>query len=272
MTPDDLQRIHASSGWRDRRIEVFHDTSEGSVLVKGQRPPRGPWRYRVLNGVARVVGLPMLRAAPAPGGALGQRIEVERLRGLAAAGVRVPAVLHVADDFFVQRFLAGPMLFALLRDGGAPAMLWWQRGLRMLVDLHVRQQYLSQGFTRNIIAVGDQLAMIDFEDDPLQVMPLAQAQARDWLAYLYTSAMTPPGSADDMASPLHQALAEESLAVQQALHSAATRLARVLPRRRREALRGWRRYLSMMQLTVSLLTAAPGPSNHNTQTSETPHA
>ena len=30
--------------------------------------------------------------------------------------------------------------------------------------------------------------MIDFEDDPLEVMSLEQAQARDWLAYLHSSA------------------------------------------------------------------------------------
>ena len=272
MTPDDLQRIHAGTRWRERRIEVFHDTSVGSVLVKGQRQPRGPLRHTVLNGVARLVGLPMLRAAPALGGAASQRVEVDRLRSLAAVGVCVPEVLHVDDDFFVQRFMQGPLLFERLRDGGAPALLWWQRGVRMLVELHASQQYLSQAFTRNIITVGDQLVMIDFEDDPLQVMPLAQAQARDWLAYLYTSAMTPPGPEPDMIEILRTALADEPQAVRSELHIAASRLAKLLPRRRRDAARGWRRYLSMTQSTVALLLAAAAPASHKDQQTETPHA
>jgi len=272
MTPDDLQRIHASTRWREQRIEVFHDTSLGSVLVKGQRPARGPWRYSVLNGVARTVGLPMLRAAPALGGAQSQRVEVERLRSLAAAGVCVPEVLHIDEQFFVQRFIQGPLLFERLRDGGAPALLWWQRGLRVLVELHASQQYLSQAFTRNIIAVGEQLVMIDFEDDPLQVMPLAQAQARDWLAYLYTSAMTPPGPQHLMAEILRPALADEPQTVRHELHAAAVRLARLLPRRRRDAARGWRRYLAMMQSTMALLLDAAAPASPKDQQSEPHHA
>ena len=272
MTPGDLQRIHAATRWREKRIEVFHDTSVGSVLVKGQRPARGPLRYSVLNGVARLVGLPVLRAAPALGGAASQRIEVDRLRSLAAAGVCVPEVLHVDGQFFVQRFIQGPLLFERLRDGGAPALLWWQRGLSMLVELHASQQYLSQAFTRNIISVGDQLAMIDFEDDPLQVMPLVQAQARDWLAYLYTSAMTPPGPESDMAEILRTALADEPQAVRHELHTAAARLARLLPRQRRAAARGWRRYLSMMQSTVTLLLTAAAPVNLKDQQTEAHHA
>jgi hypothetical protein len=272
MTPDDLRRIHASTRWRERRIEVFHDTSLGSVLVKGQRPPRGPLRYSVLNGAARLVGLPMLRAAPALGGAASQRVEVDRLRALAAAGVWVPEVLHVDEQFFVQRFIQGPLLFERLRDGGAPALLWWQRGAGMLVELHASQQYLSQAFTRNIIAAGEQLAMIDFEDDPLQVMPLVQAQARDWLAYLYTSAMTPPGPEADMAEILRSALADEPRAVRHELHTAAARLAGLLPRRRHDAARGWRRSLSMRQSTVALLLAAAAPASPKDQQTETPHA
>ncbi len=102
MTPEDLQRIRSSPGWRRSRVELFHDTSQGSVIVKGQRAARPAWRCRLLNGIARLIGLQELKAAPAHGGARAQAIEVERLRRLAAAGVAVPRLLHVEDDFFVQ--------------------------------------------------------------------------------------------------------------------------------------------------------------------------
>ncbi len=188
MTPEDLQRIHASQGWREHRVEVFHDTGQGSVLVKGQRAPRPAWRYQLLNGVARLAGLPLLRA----GTGIGRRERAADRGGAAAqpggGGVAVPAVLHVDAEFFVQSWLGEIRLDALLQRSADEAMRWWQRGLHTLVDLHARDQYLSQAFARNFIAQGERLAMIDFEDDPLQVMTLDQAQARDWLAYLHSSA------------------------------------------------------------------------------------
>lgn len=272
MTADDLLRIRASSGWRMRRIEVVHGTSVGTVLVKGQRAARGPWRYRVLNGVARAVGLPLLRAAPAPGGAASQRIEVERLRTLAAAGVFVPEVLHVDGEFFVMSYLDGPLLFSLLQEGGEPAQRWWQRGVATLADVHARGQYLSQAFTRNCIGVGEHVAVFDVEDDPLQVMPLAQAQARDWLAYVYTSAMTPPSPEEAMAAGLRAPLLAASPAVRQQLHSATRLLDRWLPNGRRNAARGWRRYLGMLQSTREVLMQALPPNDSIDPITETHHA
>ncbi len=262
MTDDDLQRIRASSGWREHRIEVMRGTSVGTVLVKGQRAARGPWRYRVLNGVARAVGLPLLRAAPAPGGAASQRIEVERLHALAAAGVFVPRVLHVDEQFFVMSYLDGPLLFSLMQAGDDSARQWWQRGVAALADVHARGQYLSQAFTRNCIGVDERVAMFDVEDDPLQVMPLAQAQARDWLAYLYTSAMTPPAPQSAMAAWLRPVLLAQSPAVQHELRKVTRLMGRWLPSRRQDAARGWRRYLGMLQCTHQVLSAAlPDPAS-----------
>ncbi|MEO7854759.1 MAG: hypothetical protein ABIR94_21285 [Rubrivivax sp.] len=272
MTDDDLQRIRASSGWRMQRIEVVHGTSVGTVLVKGQREARGPWRYRVLNGVARGVGLPLLRAAPAPGGAASQRIEVDRLRALAAAGAFVPQVLHVDEQFFVMSYLDGPLLSGLLHAGDEQARLWWQRGVVALADVHARGQYLSQAFTRNCIGVGERVAVFDVEDDPLQVMSLAQAQARDWLAYVYTSAMTPPAPDETMAAGLRAPLLAASPAVREQLHIAARLLGRWLPSGRRDAARGWRRYLVMLQCTRQVLMQALPPSASIDHITETHHA
>ena len=40
--------------------------------------------------------------------------------------------------------------------------------------------------------LGALAGMIDFEDDPLQVMPLADAQARNWLDYLHSTLWLAP--------------------------------------------------------------------------------
>jgi tRNA A-37 threonylcarbamoyl transferase component Bud32 len=257
MTPQDLQRIRGSTGWRTHRIEVFHGTSQGSVLVKGQRAARPPWRHRLLNGFAQLAGLPLLRAAPAHGGARAQQIELQRLRQLAAAGVPVPQVLHEEAEFFVQSYLGDQRLDALLQS--TDAALWWRRGLHLLVDLHAKGQYLSQAFARNFIASGDALAMIDFEDDPLEVLPLHQAQARDWLAYLHSSsrALLSQSAAQQAAAVrmLRAELARESAPVRALVADVARRLRWVQRLPAGNGI-GWRRHIAILQSAVALMLAA----------------
>jgi hypothetical protein len=275
MTPADLQRIGASPAWRKHRVEIFHDTSLGSVLVKGQRAPRGAWRFHLLNGMARATALPLLRAAPAPGGARSQQIEVARLRSLAAAGVPVPSVLHVDVDFFVQSYVQGTRLDTLLQRGGVEALEGWQRGLQELVELHARDQCLSQAFARNFIAGNGRMTMIDFEDNPLEVMPLEQAQARDWLAYLHSSARTlrtfPAAQQQAATELLRNELARERAGVRLWVGDTAQRL---LWTRRLPAGdgRGWRRHVAILQSAVALMLAAQTPGDDVLQDDKVIHA
>jgi hypothetical protein len=169
-------------------------------------------------------------------------------------------------------YLDGPLLFNLLQAGDRKSALWWQRAVTALADVHQRGQYLSQAFTRNCIGIGERVAMFDVEDDPQQVMPLAQAQARDWLAFLYTSAMTPPGPDATMATWLRPVLIAQSPGVQNELRKVTRLMARWLPSRRGQATRGWRRYLGMLQSTQSVLSAALFDAVSIVHTAKTPHA
>lgn len=268
MTPAELQHIRASPGWRKQRIELVHDTSVGSVLVKGQRAPRPAWRHQLLSGFARVAGVPLLRAVPAHGGVRAQHTEVRRLRELAAAGVPVSQLLHVEADFFVQRYLGEQRLGAVLR--GPQALLWWQRGLRSLVALHARGQYLSQAFARNFIASGDQLAMIDFEDDPLEVMSLQQAQARDWLAYLHSGALVLRGQQAAL-ELLRAELAHESAPVRALVADTARRLRWMLRLPAGDG-RGWRRHVAILQSAVALMLAVDASNDNSREHDKVIHA
>lgn len=263
VTPEDLRRIRASSGWRRHRVELLHGTGAGSIVVKGQRATRRRARYHLLNGFARLAGLPQLKAAPASGGARAQQIEVDRLRALAAAGVAVPRLLHVEEEFFVQGWLGKARLDGLLQQESA--LPWWQRGLRTLVELHARDQYLSQAFARNFIARGDTLAMIDFEDDPLEVMTLPQAQARDWLAYLHSSALAfrrrMPAPQAECIALLRAELARERAPERRIVADTARRL-RWVQRLPAGDGQGWRRHMSILQLAVDLMLAADLPDDN----------
>ncbi len=240
LSPQDLQRIAQSPGWRGGRVEVC-DTSQGKVIVKGWRPAHHPARYGLLNRLARWLGLPFLRAVPLAGGAQAQHTEVARLRALRRAGARVPEVLHVGSDHFVMQWLGRAHLGDVLQSGHPGAAALWREAGDELVRLHRADQYLSQGFARNMIVTdeaGDtpRLAgLIDFEDDPLQVMGLADAQVRDWLAFLHSTLWTLPLAPSEVDACIDAWLDAESPAVRAGFAQACRRLAwlRVLPRQRR---------------------------------------
>lgn len=190
MTPSalnaaDLQRIRDSAGWRLHRTEAF-ETADGPVIVKGQRPGRTAG-HRILNLLARASGARVLQAAPMHGGQAAQDVEVRRLQALAKAGVPVPDVLHVEPGFFVMELLPGVNLAQKLDGRPADAPAWWRRGLEAIRHVHACGEYLSQAHARNFIVTPRGLAAIDFEDDPLEVMTLEEAQARDWLVYLQST-------------------------------------------------------------------------------------
>ena len=187
LSPQSLRSIESSQGWRQHRIEMFDLADEGAVVVKGQRPARGPLRFRILAGLSALTRNPLLRPVPSPGGRAAQQTELRRLHQLASAGVRVPEVIHVSDDFLVLRRVQGESLQNLFERDAQQAMEAFEAGLEGLHEVHQRHQYLSQGFARNILLQQGQLWFIDFEDDPLQAMSLADAQTRDIFAYLLSA-------------------------------------------------------------------------------------
>jgi len=188
LSPEDVDVIARSQFWLKQRLDVIH-TSIGPVLVKAQRQQRHPIRYALLSALAFLLKLPMIKAAPAPGGADAQNIEVLRLRALRNAGVQVPAVLHTAPEWFAIEYVDAPnLLSSLQREAPMPERLAiWLQGAKAIGHVHWRGQCLSQAFARNCLWYHGQTWFIDFEDDPASVMPLEHAQARDWLAYLHST-------------------------------------------------------------------------------------
>jgi len=224
MSATSIARIEASPVWAARRVEIF-DLPEGRVLVKGQRAQRSPWPHRILNWFARLAGVPYLKAVPVHGGARSQTIELQRLQALAQAGLPVPKVLHVAERYFVMSYLGPTDLAVTLREQGLRAFGLWSAALEQLLEVHARGQYLSQCFARNMIVSQKFDGLIDFEDDPLEVMSLVEAQSRDWLIFLQSSLWNlgaPPAVLD---RALRDVLRRESPAVRATLRHAARRLA-----------------------------------------------
>lgn len=230
LAPDVLQSILKDQAWRRHRV-VIMDSTQGKLVIKGQRPARGPARYKLLNLTAGLLNSPFLKAAPAWGGERAQGIETRRLQILADLGFPVPPLLHVDREFFVMGSLGDDNLAHIIQTQPEQAYDAWLRGGDLLLRVHTQDQYLSQAFARNFILHDSTLGLIDFEDDPLEVMSLAQAKVRDWLAYLHSTVWLMPSHQTKMTKQLDAWLDQEAMEVQALMQQAAKRL-------------GWMRHLS----------------------------
>ncbi|MCG9106673.1 hypothetical protein LH433_07925 [Laribacter hongkongensis] len=238
-----LARTHA------RTIEITLD--DIPLIIKRQRPARATWPLALLNAMARLCGLPCLQAAPQWGDARGQQVELNRLRALAEAGLPVPAIHHIAADWFAMQRVGQHSLESMLQHGPLPAETYWREGLGLLHAVHRQEQYLSQAFARNLIWHDDRLYLIDFDDDPAERLTVPQAQARDWLLYLLSCARHLSQPPQQTAQQLHDMLATEPSSVRTALHAVARRLAwlRWLPSQRRP----WGRDIVELQAAGAVL-------------------
>jgi hypothetical protein len=144
--------------------------------------------------------------------------------------------------------------------GPAALLAVWREGLAAIAAVHVRGQHLSQAFDRNLVQCPDGvIGYIDFEDDPAEVMTLAECQARDWLSYLHSTAMMLEAAAPQAAGQhWHAALAGVSDEVRERIANAARRMkwAQKLPASRR-----WGRDTQRVRAVARLLgQLAPGLS------------
>ena len=239
LTARDVQCIEAAQHWRKGGVEVLDAPDAGRIVVKGQRAPRSTVLYRLLNALAWLLDVPYLKTAPLAGGSAGQALEVARLRALHAAGARVPQVLYVdeARGYFVMQWLGSEHLASVLQRGAGGALALWREAGDELLHIHAAGQYLSQAFARNII-VGENgriAGMIDFEDDPVRVMSLEDAQTRNWLDFLYSTLWAAPVPGEEADTRLDAWIAAEPPAVQRRFAHACQRLAWLcrLPQQRR---------------------------------------
>lgn len=146
-------------------------------------------RMAALRWLARRLGLNAL-LAPLPLDAESAcRTEFEMIQRLAGLGVRVPGVLQRGQTQLLLSDL-GPTLGMLCKreaDRERRSELL-KRGFDALLDLHVSGGYVSQAVARNLTLDEHGVGFIDLEEDPLQMMPLAAAQARDALLWVQSTA------------------------------------------------------------------------------------
>lgn len=235
LTPDQVSYIRTRLAEKEDRTH-FILLGEFSVIVKTQDPARHQWWRPLMNTLSRLLNQPLLLAVPAPGGGEAQAIEVNRLRTLAAAGAPVPDLLHVDKNWFAESCVGDRTIDQLIRRDADNQQRYWDDGLAAILALHRLNMAASQCFARNMIWNDGVVSFIDFEEEPLTVMPLAAAQARDWLLYLHSTAhvMTSRTPAQN-AQILMQYLQQDNVLVQQHFARAARSFSwlRILPQKRK---------------------------------------
>jgi len=156
-------------------------------VIKGQREARSRLRFAVLGYMSNILGCPLIIPVPSYGGAKAQVIELQRLHELRKAGVSVPEVICETKSYFVMREIQGKPIDDAIASDTSHSTVLFLRGLQAISSVHSKGLCLSQGFARNILINGEECSFLDFEDDPLEVLTLSQAQARDFLFYLVST-------------------------------------------------------------------------------------
>jgi tRNA A-37 threonylcarbamoyl transferase component Bud32 len=173
------------------RIEKITST-KGVFWLKKTTPARGIFRYHALNFFSWLMRLPLLKAVPQPGGNKAIANEVNRIKQLTNAGVSVPELLAFDDSWLLIKD-AGQSIIKTMKQSDttqSTRQKLLQTCLDAMKELHKKNQYLSQGFIRNMLLdePTQTIIFIDFEDDPLTVMSLSHAQARDVLLLVNSTA------------------------------------------------------------------------------------
>jgi len=135
----------------------------------------------------RIVGawqVEPLRSPPRHAHEQGKQVELRRIRQLQECGVCVPDILGNSSNTLLLGDL-GPSLSGQLKAAGDASQvdLLVDRAMTELLAAHREGAYFGQAFPRNLTVAGERIGFIDFEEDPLEVMSLRDAQARDWLLF-----------------------------------------------------------------------------------------
>lgn len=166
----------------------------------------------ILDAIARGLDIDALRPPPHPGGGEAKRIEARRLAELNAQGVRVPRVLGEGASTLLLSNLGDTFASHLRAADGNVARIdaLTTVVIDAIADAHARGAYFGQPLPRNItLDDSGRVGFIDFEEDPLEVMSLPQAQARDWLMFAFGMAKYYDGRTDALADMLSRVMRRE---------------------------------------------------------------
>lgn len=186
------------------RARVFEYQGRRYAVKRLAAKPRHPVQNLLMRWlVKRLTGqsLPMQTLALSAA-STSMDFEANRLRSLAAAGVRVPNIALLAQDLFVLEY-CGAIVGTLLNTW-APET--WRRELPRLAtelgEFHRAGHWHGGAQIKNITLYDGVSYRIDFEENFGEALPLPVAQAADLVLFLNSISLSGPIDADEARSLL----------------------------------------------------------------------
>lgn len=162
---------------------TLHGLIDGQkIWFKQATPPKARiWHY-LQRGLSIILPLPILRSTVSAGGETALRAETARMIFFKEQGFHVPEVLASNSQMFAMTDL-GPQFREVL-DNAAPDdyLPLLKKAIQTMARLHRAGLAHGRPYMRDMTWDGEQIGFLDLEEDPLHVMPLPAAQARDvWI-------------------------------------------------------------------------------------------
>lgn len=159
----------------------------GVYWLKQPTRPKRPrvWPARLLKAAAWVLKLDIIKPTMRMGTLHDLHIEQARVAEWNRLGLPAPELVAHGDDWFLMRDCGTTLPFALPALDAAAQSAILQRTLETLQSVHARGACHGRPMIKDIALSPDgQITLLDFEETPLDVMNLEQAQARDLLVFL----------------------------------------------------------------------------------------
>ena len=164
-----------------RRIEKTVFDGKPAWIKRPEEPRSGIFTF-VHKGLSHFLPA-ALQPTGSGGGLAGLLQESARLRAFSAVSVRVPEVLEITDDHIILSD-CGFQLREMLRqsDNKADKQRLLAKAMANLAELHSHGFAHGRPHLKDMTLFEDEIFLLDLEEDPISVMDLNYAQARDvWL-------------------------------------------------------------------------------------------
>lgn len=162
---------------------ISGDYNGQTIWIKQSVPPKARIWHVLQKAMAAVFGMPILRATVSPGHHESLEAEAQRLKEFADHGFHVPRVLGLYPDMMVMND-AGPQLRSWLDRtlDYAQREQALKAAIESLAHLHSKGFAHGRPYMRDMTWDETKIGFLDLEEDPVKVMPLQTAQARDvWI-------------------------------------------------------------------------------------------
>ncbi len=210
---------------KDQTSSMSTTQGQERVWVKRYSSGSRRWRMHLLNWVVGWMQLPALRAPLGGGAEHSCAVELRRLSELAALGVRVPRVIASSKRELLLSDLGTTLALQLRQADQISAAHLYLSAIAAIARAHAAGTYLGQPQARNIVVDAQQrIGFIDFEEDPAEVMTLAEAQCRDWLLFASGTLRHLPFADERISDGLRSGLSQADPAVRAALAASLQRL------------------------------------------------